>query len=138
MIPAIVVQVAVTQRLRLGSLRPTRDFTYVTDTVEGFVRAAENDQSIGCVVNLGTGTEVSIGDLAHKIMAKLGRTVAVETEQERVRPAASEVERLCSDNSRARALLDWQPRVSLDEGLGRTIEWLAARIDAGHYGRYVV
>jgi len=137
-IPAIVVQVAVSQRLRLGSLRPTRDFTYVTDTVEGFVRAAENDQSIGCVVNLGTGTEVSIGDLAHKIMAKLGRTVTVETEQERVRPAASEVERLCSDNSRARALLDWQPRVSLDEGLGRTIDWLTGRIDAGHYSRYVV
>jgi dTDP-glucose 4,6-dehydratase len=137
-IPAIVVQVAVKHRLRLGSLRPTRDFTYVTDTVEGFIRAAETDQAVGCVVNLGTGTEVSIGDLAHKIMAKLGRTVAVETEQERVRPAGSEIDRLCSDNSRARALLDWQPRVSLDEGLDRTIDWLAGRIDAGHHSRYVV
>jgi NAD dependent epimerase/dehydratase len=137
-IPAIVVQVAVRHRLRLGSLRPTRDFTYVTDTVEGFIRAAENDQAVGCVVNLGTGTEVSIGDLAHKIMAKLGRTVAVEEEQERVRPAGSEIDRLCSDNSRARALLDWQPRVSLDEGLDRTIDWLAGRIDAGHHSRYVV
>ena len=137
-IPAIVLQAAVTHRLRLGSLRPTRDFTYVTDTVEGFIRAAEHDQAVGSVVNLGTGTEVSIGDLAEKIMAKLGRTVAIETEQERVRPAGSEVDRLCSDNTRARALLDWQPRVSLDEGLDRTIDWLAGRIDAGHRSRYVV
>jgi dTDP-glucose 4,6-dehydratase len=137
-IPAIVVQVAVSGRLRLGSLGPTRDFTYVTDTVEGFIRAAENDQAIGAVVNLGTGTEVSIGDLAHKIMAKLGRTVAVEVDQERVRPAGSEIDRLCSDNTRARALLGWQPRVSLDEGLGRTIDWLTGRIDADHHGRYVV
>jgi dTDP-glucose 4,6-dehydratase len=137
-IPAIIVQAAVRDRLRLGNVRPTRDFTYVTDTVEGFIRAAGSDQAVGCVVNLGTGTEVSIGDLADTIMAKVGRTVPVETEQERVRPDGSEVERLCSDNSRARALLDWQPRVSLDEGLGRTIEWLTARIDPGRHSRYVV
>lgn len=137
-IPAIVVQVAAGHRLRLGSLQPTRDFTYVTDTVEGFIRAAEHDEAIGSVVNLGTGTEVSIGDLAAKIMTKLGRTVAIEEDQERVRPAGSEIDRLCSDNSRARALLKWQPRVSLDEGLDRTIDWLAGRIDAGHHSRYVV
>lgn len=137
-IPAIVAQVAGGQRLRLGNLRPTRDFTYVTDTVDGFIRAIEHDQAVGSVVNLGTGTEVSIGDLAHTIMAKLGRTVAIEAEEERIRPAGSEVDRLCADNARARALLEWQPRVSLDEGLDRTIDWLAGRAGAGHHGRYVV
>jgi NAD dependent epimerase/dehydratase len=137
-IPTIVAQVLGGQRLRLGNLGPTRDFTYVTDTVEGFIRAAESDRAIGQVVNLGTGTEVSIGDLAERIMAKVGRTVPVEAEDERIRPTGSEVDRLCSDNARARALLEWQPRVSLDEGLGRTIEWLAGRVDSGDQTRYVV
>jgi NAD dependent epimerase/dehydratase len=137
-IPTIVAQVLGGQRLRLGNLGPTRDFTYVTDTVEGFIRAAESDRAIGQVVNLGTGTEVSIGDLAERIMAKVGRTVPVEAEDERIRPTGSEVDRLCSDNARARALLEWQPRVSLDEGLGRTIEWLAGRVDSGDLTRYVV
>lgn len=137
-IPTIVAQGMAGSALRLGNVRPTRDFTYVTDTVEGFVRAAESDRAIGAVVNLGTGTEVSIGELAQRIMTMLDRTVPVEAADERVRPAGSEVDRLCADNSRARTLLDWQPRVSLDEGLGRTIEWFAGRVDATQHSRYVV
>ncbi len=137
-IPTIIAQGMAGASLRLGNLKPTRDFTYVTDTVDGFVRAAESPQAIGAVVNLGTGTEVSIGEVAQRIMALLGRTAPVDADDARIRPAGSEVDRLCSDNSRARSLLDWQPRVSLDEGLGRTIEWFAGRTGATHHTRYVV
>jgi dTDP-glucose 4,6-dehydratase len=137
-IPAIISQVLADQPVRLGSLEPTRDFTYVTDTVDGFIRAAESAMAVGQVVNLGTGTEISIGDLARRIMTRLGRTLPVLAEQERVRPAESEVDRLCSDNGRARMVMGWQPRVPLDEGLGATIDWLASRVGASRPGQYVV
>lgn len=136
-IPTIVTQVLAGHPVRLGSLRPSRDFTYVTDTVEGFVKAAEQPRP-GDVFNLGTGTEITVGDLARTVMTRLGRSVPVEEDPDRVRPAGSEVERLCCDSSRARAALGWQPAVTLDEGLGRTIEWLTARPLASEPGRYVV
>lgn len=137
-IPTIIAQVLNGERVRLGNLRPTRDFTYVTDTVGGFIRAAESGEAVGSAVNLGTGSEVSVGELANRIMARVGRTVPVEEEDQRMRPEGSEVDRLCSDNSRARTLLGWQPRVSLDEGLGLTIDWIAGRAGATHHSRYVV
>jgi dTDP-glucose 4,6-dehydratase len=113
----------------LGSLHPTRDFTFVHDTVSGFVRAGEAEGIVGGVFNLGTGRETSIDDLARVIGELLGRALKVEVEEERVRPAASEVDRLIADATYARDVLDWRPSVSLEDGLAQTIEWLRAHRD---------
>ncbi len=127
-IPTIASQALTRDEIRLGSLTPTRDFTFVTDTVEGFIRVAESDV-VAEEVNLGAGVEISIGELAARILAVTGRDVAVRHAEERERPRTSEVDRLLSDNRKARELAGWQPRVSLDEGLRRTVEWVRGRLD---------
>jgi NAD dependent epimerase/dehydratase len=123
-IPTIISQALQQDEVVLGSLTPTRDFTFVTDTVDGFVKAAETEASTGEEINLGSGTEISIGDLAARVARALGRDIAVRQADERVRPDASEVDRLCSDNAKAARLLGWRPEVGLDEGLEQTIEWV--------------
>lgn len=115
--------------LRLGSLAPQRDFTFVTDTVDGFVRASTADLAPGEVVQLGTGCTVSIGDLARIAMQITGREVPLIVEDDRVRPDASEVMVLLSDPARARERLGWAPTVDLTTGLRRTAQWLAANLD---------
>jgi dTDP-glucose 4,6-dehydratase len=128
-IPTIVGQCLSGDAVKLGALSPTRDFTYVGDTVAGFLAAAETKVVIGETVNLGVGEEISIGDLAQLIARLVGRKISIQCETIRLRPPGSEVERLLSDNSKARRLLGWQPRVTLKEGLQRTIAWLK---DHGH------
>jgi len=129
-IPTIIIQLLTQEELRLGALNPTRDLTYVTDTVDGFVKAAAaGDEVLGEAVNLGTGEEISIGDLARLLMQMVGREVPLITESQRLRPGKSEVERLLSDNSKARRLLGWQPQVPLTEGLARTVEWVRSHLD---------
>ncbi len=123
-IPTIISQALVGDEIVLGNLAPSRDFTYVTDTVEGFVKAAETDAAVGEELNLGSGTEITIGDLAERVAHVLGRDITVRQADERIRPDASEVDRLRSDNSKANQLLGWSPEVGLDEGLERTIEWV--------------
>jgi dTDP-glucose 4,6-dehydratase len=123
-IPTIITQALTRNEIRLGSLSPTRDFTYVADTVRGFIRAAEAEGLLGREINLGTNNEISVGDLAHRIAGLLGETISIVCEDERLRPAKSEVERLQADNSLARQLLAWEPQVSLDDGLRRTIDWI--------------
>ena len=131
-IPTIVSQLlAGVDELRLGNLTPTRDLNYVQNTVDGFVAAAESPAAIGQVVNLGTGREISIGDLVDLLMDTLGRRVPVVEQEARVRPENSEVERLLADVGQAKRLLGWTPRVTLEEGLRATIEWIA-----NHQGRY--
>ena len=103
---------------------PRRDFTFVTDTVAGFLRAAEVDELSWQEINLGTGRDVSIGELLDAIAGLLGVTPVVETEHERIRPNKSEVDRLCSSNQRAREVLGWQPELSIEEGLRQTIDWV--------------
>lgn len=103
--------------LRLGSLEPERDLTFVSDTVEGILTVGTCDAAIGRAVNLGTGKTQSIGDLARKCMAVVGRQVPIESEHERIRPPQSEVMALVSDNRLARSLGGWEPRVDLDQGL---------------------
>ncbi len=125
-IPTIVTQCLDGERIRLGALTPTRDLTYIADTAEGFLAAAAAEKAVGETINLGTGREIAIGDLAVLIGRLMGKTVRVESDPERLRPAASEVGRLKSDNGRARMLLGWQPKTLLEDGLRRTIEWLAA------------
>jgi dTDP-glucose 4,6-dehydratase len=126
-IPTIVTQALWSARLRLGALHTTRDFTYVRDTAAGFVAAALADGVEGEVFNLGHGRDISIGDLAASIAGIVGRELAIDTEEVRVRPEASEVERLVADTRRARARLGWQPAQSLTDGLRETIAWIEAR-----------
>jgi NAD dependent epimerase/dehydratase len=123
-IPTIIAQsVAGIDPIRIGDASPRRDFTFVTDTAAGFVRAALCDQAIGRTINLGSGCSISVGDLAARICRKTGGG-RVATENNRQRPRRSEVSELLCDNTLARELLGWSPRVSLDEGLDRTIAFV--------------
>jgi NAD dependent epimerase/dehydratase len=137
-IPTVLAQLlAGTRELRLGSLSPKRDFTFVSDTVEGFVRAATAKLVPGDVVQLGTGTTVSIGELVELCQQVVGTSAEVRTEDERVRPEGSEVEILLSDPGYALERLGWEPTVTLEEGLARTAAWLEQRdLDADDASRY--
>ncbi len=137
-IPTIISQGLGDGKLRLGNLTPTRDLTYVSDTVEGFLKAGSAPGLEGRTVNLGTGREVSIGDLVTMIGDILGRPLETEVEAERVRPKGSEVERLLSDNSLAREVMGWEPAVTLEDGLAKTIEWIRANRDEFRRDGYVV
>lgn len=130
-IPTIITQaVSGAEQIRLGSLHPTRDLLFVEDTVAGFLAVASSDACVGRVVNVGTGTEISIGELAARILALTGRgETPIVTDQERVRPRGSEVERLICDNRLAAQLTGWRPMVSLDEGLTRTIAWVREHLN---------
>jgi NAD dependent epimerase/dehydratase len=142
-IPTIITQIATGARqVRLGAVHPTRDFNYVRDTVRGFVAVAESDAAIGQVVNIGSNYEISVGDTARTIARLMGRDVEFTTDEQRLRPAGSEVERLWADNSRARELTGWTPEYAgidgLERGLGETIAWFSnpaylRRYKAGHY-----
>jgi len=124
-IPTIISQAIAGERLFIGARHPTRDLNFVTDTVRGFVRVAECPEAVGQVINLGTGQEISVGDLVDTIVRLVGRRVEVTFDATRLRPDRSEVERLLADNSRARQLLGWAPEVSLEDGLTRTIQWIS-------------
>lgn len=138
-IPTIVSQLLAGHRtLRLGNLLPRRDLTYVADTVDGFVRAARSDLEPGQVVQLGSGRDVSVGELVSTASRLLGVEVEVQEDVDRLRPPRSEVQVLRSDPSRAAALLGWRAETSLDDGLSRTMEWFKDRVDADsalHYHR---
>ena len=124
-IPTIITQTLERDRIViLGSLSPTRDFTYVDDVVNGFIRTAECKKSVGEVINIGSGFEISIGELAKKIIKIMGKKMKIISEPERIRPVHSEVERLLADISKARKLFKWEPVISLEEGLKRTVEWV--------------
>jgi len=124
-IPTIIAQVLDgAGAVKLGSLHPTRDLNFVANTVEGYIAAASHDAAIGETFNLGSNREITIGDLAQLIIRLAGRDAKIETESQRVRPEKSEVERLLADNTKAAKLLGWTPRVTLEDGLRATIEWL--------------
>lgn len=135
-IPTIASQALAGRDVALGALAPTRDLLYVEDTVRGMIAAARSDAAIGRVVNLGTGREISIGDLARKVIAACGATVGVVHDPRRLRPKESEVERLCASSALARELLGWEPRVTLEEGLERVVEFVRANLDRYKPGMY--
>jgi len=137
-IPTIITQALGHSAVHLGNLAPTRDFTYVADTVEGFIRVAECPEAIGQVVNIGSGQEISIGDLAGIILELIGVDAPVVYDPERVRPEKSEVDRLCAYNGKAHQLLGWSPQYTLREGLRHTIEWLERNIDEYRLGIYTI
>lgn len=137
-IPTIITQALTAERIYLGNLDTRRDFTYVRDTVNGFICAAEAEDVLGQELNLGTGTDISIGELARQIIRLVGRPVEIVTESERMRPEKSEVMRLLSDNGLARRVLDWEPTYSLEEGLRETIAWIGEHMDFYHVGQYEI
>lgn len=127
-IPTIITQIAKGQRqIKLGATAPTRDFNFVADTVAGFVAALESDRGIGEVINLGSNFEISIGDTAHAIAEAMGISIEIITDDQRLRPEKSEVERLWASNTKAHELLGWQPkyggRDGFVRGLSETITW---------------
>lgn len=124
-IPTVIGQILEGKRkISLGNLAPTRDLTFVDDTVSGFIEAAFSERAIGETMNLGTGTEISIRDLVVLIAEIMERDVEIVEDSQRVRPAASEVERLLSNPGRMNGLTGWEARVSLREGLRQTIRWM--------------
>jgi NAD dependent epimerase/dehydratase len=135
-IPTIITQALRGGVVRLGSLDPRRDLTYVKDTVSGFVSIAGCDAAVGRVVNVGRGDDVTIGELVERIGQRLGVRLEVETDPQRVRPAASEVGRLLAGTALAESLLGWKPSYSLDAGLDETIAWLRDHLDQYRVGQY--
>lgn len=139
-IPTVITQIAAGRRqLKLGSLTPTRDFNFVGDTVDGFLAALRAEGTAGEVINLGSNFEISIGELVRLIGEAMGVEVTVVQDDQRVRPANSEVERLSADNAKARNLLGWEPRYGGKEGLRRgltaTADWFT---DAANLKRYKI
>ena len=137
-IPTVITQVAAgASEIKLGAVHPTRDFTFVADTARAFEALAECDAAVGQTVNAGSGFEVSIGDTARQIIALVGRDVSIVTDDQRLRPEASEVERLWADSSLMRSLTGWSPEYGGGEGFARglqqTIDWFS---DPGNLARY--
>lgn len=129
-IPTTITQIANgKRRLKLGALYPTRDFNYVRDTVRGFMAVASSSQSVGEVINIGSNYEISIGDTVKLIAEVMGAEIEVETDEIRLRPAKSEVERLWADNTKAKTLLGWEPLYNgyegFKRGLSETVDWFA-------------
>jgi dTDP-glucose 4,6-dehydratase len=129
-IPTIISQIASgARRIKLGSLHPTRDFNFIKDTVQGFISVAESDRSVGEVINIGSNFEVSIGETVQTIASLMGVDIEVESDNVRLRPIKSEVDRLLADNTKAKQLLGWEPHYGgLDgfrRGLTETIEWFS-------------
>lgn len=127
-IPTVITQIASgMQRIKLGALHPTRDFTYVEDTARGFIAALESDAVIGTVTNIGNGFEISIGDTARLIAETMGAGIEIECDPQRLRPENSEVERLFASYDKASRLMNWRPVYGglegFKRGLARTVEW---------------
>ncbi|GIU70261.1 MAG: NAD-dependent dehydratase [Candidatus Woesearchaeota archaeon] len=137
-IPTIITQLLSGEKnIKLGSLHPTRDLVFVKDTVEGFVKIAESNETIGQEINIATGKEISIGDLAKMIIEMINPEAKIEVEPERQRPENSEVERLLGSNKKLQELTGWTPQTSLEEGLKITIEWLRNPENLNHYKPWI-
>ncbi|MGB3112441.1 MAG: GDP-mannose 4,6-dehydratase, partial [Candidatus Omnitrophota bacterium] len=123
-IPTVIVQLlSGMKEIKLGSLHPTRDMTYVKDTVNGFIRIARSDKTIGEEINIATQTEISIGDLTGKIVDMIDPKARIMCDGSRVRPPKSEVERLLGSNEKIKRLTGWTPEYTLERGLEETIRW---------------
>jgi len=141
-IPTIITQIAGGKhKIWLGALHPTRDFNYVKDTVRGFIAALESEKSIGETINIGSNYEISIGETASLIAEVMDADIEIETEQKRLRPALSEVERLWADNTKAKELLGWEPlyggREGFKRGLAETAAWFVEPENTKKYKAYL-
>jgi NAD dependent epimerase/dehydratase len=136
-IPTIITQALTADVVKLGNLTSTRDLTFVKDTARGFIKLAESNV-VGQTINIGSNIEISIGDLAKKIIELIGKNVKVISEERRKRPPKSEVERLCVDNSNAKKTIGWEPTTPLEKGLRKTIDWISQNLDLYKTDRYIV
>ena len=137
-IPTIITQVLTRNELQLGNLDATRDFTFVLDSCEGFVQIASCDACIGDETNIGSGFEVSVRDVAKKVMKIVGREVPIVVDRERIRPEKSEVERLFAGTEKAKRFFGWKPKHSFEEGLRLTIDWIKKNIDIYNPDKYYI
>ncbi len=137
-IPTIIAQALTQDVVHLGNLDARRDLTFVSDTVGGFLKAAETPGVEGLTFNLGTGVEIRIRDLANEIIALVGRPIRIQVESERLRPEKSEVQRLVCDWELAHQRLGWSPLVTLQEGLKQTIAWLREHTDRYRPDKYTI
>ena len=137
-IPTIVSQCLAGKSVRLGNLTPTRDLNYVANTVDGYLAAAESPHVLGRAINLGSGEEISIGDLANLIIELTGNASVVETDPDRLRPEKSEVDRLLACNSLAKELMNWSPKATLRDGLEHTIAWMEKNMQRYRPDEYTI
>lgn len=135
-IPTIISQAVENKNIRLGNIRPRRDFLYVKDTVRGFIQLGKCDEAIGKVVNIGAGKDISIEELVKMILNLMEKRGEVETEERRIRPDKSEVMQLLSDTRLAQKLCNWSPQYSIEEGLKETIEWYRKNLSRFKVGSY--
>ena len=129
-IPTIITQLlAGKERIKLGSLTPTRDFNYVKDTVNGFISMYRSEKTIGQEINIATQQEISIGELAEELIRQINPKARIECEEGRLRPEKSEVNRLLGSNQKIMELTDWKPQYTFEQGLEETIEFLRNNLD---------
>jgi dTDP-glucose 4,6-dehydratase len=127
-----------TPKIKLGNLAPTRDFSYIQDTVRGFVSIAESTATVGEVINIATGREHSIGDIAQHLISQINPQSRIVPDKTRMRPAKSEVDRLLGSNDKIRRLTIWRPQVTFEEGLKATVHWFRENLERYKADRYNV
>ena len=137
-IPTIITQALTSNEIKLGSLTPVRDLTYVTDTVQGFIKMAESKKTAGKTINTGSGRGITIGNLADIIIKLINPNISIVCEKVRVRPEKSEVMELLCDNRLALEIAGWQPEYTLEQGLTQTIEWMKTHISSYKPGVYTL
>ena len=138
-IPTIISQLIAGQsEIKLGKLSPTRDFNYVKDTAAGFMAIADCPQAIGQELNIATGVEHSIGDLANELIAQINPSAKIVCEEERLRPEKSEVNRLLGDATKLRTMTGWAPKYTFEQGLAETIEFIRNNLDSYKVGQYIL
>lgn len=138
-IPTILTQLlSGATEIKLGSIDPTRDFNYVQDTVSGFLAIAESKNTDGEIFNLGTGREVSIGELVEILISLTGKSAKIVLDEQRLRPQKSEVERLLCNPDKAKKLANWESKISLEEGLEQTIIWMKNHLELRNIGKYSI
>lgn len=137
-IPTLITQALASKEIRLGNTDTIRDFTFVTDTVEGFIKAAQSPKGFGKVINIGSGREISIGELAKIITTLTQSRAKIVIDESRVRPSRSEINRLLADNRLAKEVMGWEPQVSLEEGVKRTVIWIASHMNRFQVGKYQI
>jgi len=137
-IPTLITQALACAEIHLGKIDTWRDFTFVTDTAEAFMKAAQAQEAVGKVINVGSGCEISIEQLARLVLNLLQSPAKIILDEMRVRPSGSEVTRLLADNRLAKATLDWEPNVTLEDGIKQTIAWIATHLNRYQAGEYQI